>query len=468
MECDICHRGHDPVRQPFLCAVDARNQLYQGRLKSVQLLMENEELRNQIRGAIDSPSDTTSLASSVAQSKRVTVEGETSRILEAANKLRDEIKAARDEIQARKATIARRRSDLATASEGLMGRRSKQQKELEKASQRLNYRWSQSAEDMSTTRAFLYAEAADLYGLRRLSKDNPEYELGRIPVVNLLDMNSDTIQALEPEYITTSLGHITHIVMLASYYFAIRLPAEITLPHRDYPYPTINTIISSYQGKIPTFPGSSLSASPSTTSLENGSKSIPRARPLYLHKPLPQLLRDDPTAYSFFLEGVSLLAYDVAWLCNSQSIVFSGQNVADDICQMGRNLYNLLVESQAAVAAGAAATRAAHDKSGAKDREPKPEASWLGRFSHGTTFYHLTSSEGNDLVKSFKLPSPVKVVDRLKKKLVGDAPAPDWEVLDDDAWKVEDAFGQPRADQGNGVEGKPKSVGSSKGWMKVK
>lgn len=189
MECDICRRGHDSARLPFLCAVDARNRLYEGRIKNVQLLMKNEALCNQIASQ---ESQTDALLKSV-RSGRSSAEDETTRILEAADKLRDEIQAARDEIQARKTTIARRRADLATMSEGIMERRAKQQKSVEKLTQRLNYRWSQSAEEMATTRAFLCSEAADLYGLRRLMTDSthgmPTYELGKVQVINLLDMN---------------------------------------------------------------------------------------------------------------------------------------------------------------------------------------------------------------------------------------------------------------------------------------
>src|SRR3569833_4227930 len=55
-----------------------------------------------------------------------------------------------------------------------------------------------------------------------------------------------TLVATPPEVISTCLAHITHILMLATHYLAIRLPAEVTLPHRVYPRSTFFCLASSY------------------------------------------------------------------------------------------------------------------------------------------------------------------------------------------------------------------------------
>jgi hypothetical protein len=243
--------------------------------------------------------------------------------------------------------------------------------------------------------------------------------------------------AASAEAITTSLAHVSHILFLASHYLAVRLPAEVTLPHRDYPYPTIFNVPNSYRhGEItPSGASTPTPSQPSTT----GAPYSPRPRPLYIHKTLPQLLKDDPAAYSLFLEGVSLLAYDIAWLCSSQGILISDKAPFEDICQMGKNLYSLLVEHPVsaknahppAAALGGAATNIG-------DQDEATTRNWVGRYSHGTTFYFLGGSDGSELVRAFKLPNPTKLADKLRKKLIGDAPVPDWEVLDDDAWKEED------------------------------
>ena len=257
--------------------------------------------------------------------------------------------------------------------------------------------------------------------------------------------------------------------MLASHYLAIRLPAEITTPHRDYPYPTILHLSTSYRHRKLPFPGTSGTTTPVSSGPDPNSRHIPRPRPLYIHKPLPQLLKDDPATYSFFLEGVTLLAYNIAWLCSSQGIVIGDKNAFDDICQIGRNLYSLLIQPP-----GTAATKLPNNSSGSDDASPSP--TWMGRYSHGTMYYFLGGAEGTELVKAFKLPGPMKLADKLKKKLVGDAPAPDWEVLEDDAWKIDDIPTEdliespkttPEKAKAKPSSSKDKSRGSN-GWTKVR
>lgn len=474
MECDICHHPHDAQRRPFLCAVDARNRIYEGRMKHLQLMLENESLKAQIDELLDDAAKPNKHTLDEIIAHRDAAEQKTDQILAAADRLRDDIKAARDEIQARKVAIARRRSDLASVSAGIVERRAKQLREVEKSINMLKFRWSQSAEDMASTRGFLCNEAVRLYGLKRVTKKGGtgryEYHLGKIPIVDLTSMDS-----LSPEAISTSLAHIAHIVMLVSHYLSIRLPAEIVLPHRDYPRPTMFTVPNSYRHGDVSFPGALLAPTPLSESPFANSH-VPRPRPLFVDKPLPQLSKEDPAAYSLFLEGTTLLAYDVAWLCCSQGVSVGDKTSFEDICNMGRNLYNLLMNNQIQSGAinflmGAPAVDA---NIGGQNADSKQ--SWIGRYAHGTTYYSLSGDEGTELTKSFRLPSPLKLADKLKKKLLGDAPAPDWEVLGDDEWKDANM-------SGNGVFD-PKAVGSknggtpdardsprtssSNGWMKVK
>lgn len=256
---------------------------------------------------------------------------------------------------------------------------------------------------------------------------------------------------MDPAAISTSLAHITHLLMLVSHYFAVRLPAQITLPHRDYPRPTIFNLASSYQPGTPSFantPGVS-----SSQTVREGS--APRARPLFIDKPLSQILKEDPTTYSFFLEGVTLLAYDIAWLCCSQGVSVADLANFDEVCQLGRNLYNLLITQQTPARVAAVA--------GAANNADAP--SWRGRYSHGSTYYSLVSAEGTELVRSFRIPGPMKLADKLRRKLMGDAP--DWEVLEDDAWKVEEGDIGSNDQPTVAKEGTAKRK-ESQGWMKVK
>lgn len=269
---------------------------------------------------------------------------------------------------------------------------------------------------------------------------------------------------------------MAHILILVCHYLSVRLPAEITLPHRDYPRPTIFNLNSSHQNFHASFPSPSGFSSSARHQRPAGSQRVPRPRPLFIEKPLTQLAKEDPATYSYFLEGVTLLAYDIAWLCCSQGVPIGDTSSFEDICSMGRNLYNFLVSAQAhdfhtfqVEVPGWAANGEERD-----DLRPEIQGNWLGRYSHGGAFYYLGSTEGMELVRSFKLPGPIKLADKLRKKLIGDAPTPDWELLDDEAWKVEDTSTRSAVgDEGVGVNGqvteaKSTTRSGSNGWTKLK
>lgn len=502
MECDICHRGHDAQRLPFLCAVDARNQIYEGRMKNLQLFLGNERLQSDINDLATDTARPGLDAVDQALAQQRLAEDRTGQILATADRLREEIQAARDEAKARKAALARRRSDLATAADGLQERRARLQHELDKSTQMARFRWSQTAEDMTRTRSFLCTEAIRVYGLKRTRKGATgryEYHIGKIPVVDLTSMDCTwlsfptllprvtTLQsltpsppALTPEVISTSLAHVAHILMLVSHYLAVRLPAEITLPHRDYPRPTIFNLSSSYQhGPIP-FPSGPASTTSSSQPRDSDAHHVPRPRPLFVDKPLPQLSKEDPPTYSFFLEGVTLLAYDIAWLCSCQGVSIGDKGSFEDMCHMGRNLYTFLLGAQLQAYENLAVKTVAGKGGNAEGEGTDSQANWIGRYSHGTMYYFLGGVEGTDFVRTFKLPSPMKLADRLKKKLLGDAPAADWEVLDDDAWKVDEGLNEDvavpgvsgvvsgAAHQAKDLEGKASPRTGSNGWTKVK
>lgn len=231
---------------------------------------------------------------------------------------------------------------------------------------------------------------------------------------------------LSPELITTSLAHISHVLMLASHYLAIRLPAEITMPHRDYPRPTIFTPASSYQ------------LAPQGCSSEVGH----RSRPLFVDRPLPVLAKEDPLMYSFFLEGVTLLAYDVAWACLSQNVPIGDRSSFEDVCNMGRNLYNLLIGQQLHSSQAAklypslsAAPGTPSDGGDLDQAKPATTTPMMGRYSHGTSHTFLGGATGTEFVRSFRLPAPIKLADRLKRKLASEPGVPEWEVVENGDWE---------------------------------
>ncbi len=452
MNCDICGRQHHAQKLPFLCAVDARNQLYEKRLAYANALLENERSERQIDEFSEQPTGKISLDKWKSEQQRAV--DETNDIIAQADRLRADIEAARKEIVDRKAGLARRRADLASvsASSGAATRRARQLEEAERSIAMSKFKWNRSADSMAATRGFLCMEAARLYGLRRVKKGSTvHYEIGGLDIIDLHAMNSEPAVlchtlcavlmvsiATPPEVISTCFAHITHILVLACHYLAIRLPAEITLPHREYPRPTIFSLASSYTHGEVSFPGTALLTQPTTASSKGREmqQAPPRPRPLFLDKDLPSLAKEDPQAHKMFLEGVILLAYDIAWACCTQGVSIGDRTSAEDVTNIGRNLYNLLIGNQLlSNPAGRIFPAAnAHEGDLGVGELAKLATTLMGRHAHGTAHTFLN----DEFTRSFKLPNPKTLTDRLKSKLSNGGPVADWEVLDDDAWVADD------------------------------
>lgn len=373
----------------------------------------------------------------------------------AADKLRDEVATARKEIERRKANIARKKSDLAAASRGTAARRDREIEETKAATRMTKYSWDREYGAMTQYRAALCMEVAKLYRLSRVKRGNPvrfEYKIGGIDIIDLHNMNN-----AQPELISASLAHITHLLWLTSHYLAIRLPAEITLPHNDYPRPTIFSLQSSYHHGDVAFPGASLlPPDPRDRQFAH----VPHPRPLFIDKPLSTLAKEDPALHNSFLEATCLLAYDIVWLCRTQGVpVGDNSNSLEDFACMGRNLYTLLMNSSVQRNPQQIIDAAAQPSNPGGNN---PAVLHMGLYSHGTAHTFLGSAAGNDLTRSFKMPSNIaKLVDRLKAKLLRENPAaaaPEWELLEDDAWTPDDAL-----DDGVLVGGTPGRGGGSAG-----
>lgn len=158
--------------------------------------MENETLQKDINDLLaqdkadDGPGRSVVLES-LSASQRL-AEDRTEQIIAQAEKLKGEIAAARKEIADRKAALIRRKSDLASASSGIAARRTRQLEETERSISVAKYKWTRSADQMSSTRSFLCMEAAKLYGLRRIKKGSSaryEYKIGGVDIVDLSSMN---------------------------------------------------------------------------------------------------------------------------------------------------------------------------------------------------------------------------------------------------------------------------------------
>jgi hypothetical protein len=210
MQCDICFRTGGS-KLPFLCAVDARNQLYPSRLKSAQILLENESLQQEIGALVSKAAEdgqnaksgtaTAGIAVSTASNERDRAVDRTQQIIASADELRAKIKNARAEVARKKASIARRKSELASASNGTPARRARQSDEVEKTIRMIKYKWNTVHATFITARQYLCGEAGKLYGLERtLGAGQEEYQIGKVGIVDLRALNSKfTLQSVQTE-----------------------------------------------------------------------------------------------------------------------------------------------------------------------------------------------------------------------------------------------------------------------------
>lgn len=208
-----------------------------------------------------------------------------------------------------------------------------------------------------------------------------------------------------------------------------------------------------------------------------------RPRPLFIDKPLSVLAKEDPSAYSSFLEGVTLLAYNIAWVCKSQGIAVGTNSTYEEICSIGVNFFNLLVGTSPRTGPSGQGTPPQVILAKGSDAETKVEDNQrliMGRFSHGTSHTFLGSAEGQDFIRSWKLLSPIKLGDRLKSQLVGELTGAEWELLDQKAWEIEegDNEGAALVAPKESLSDIPNKIGEnsadeqrkpgSNGWTKVK
>lgn len=171
-----------------------------------------------------------------------------------------------------------------------------------------------------------------------------------------------------------------------------------------------------------------------------------RPRPLYTDRTLPKLVKEDPVSYALFLEGACLLAWNISWLCRTQGINV-GSDSWESVCDIGKNMWHLLVAPSAQASTVVRVHSGPDVQSKLKPSRDSPRTSiqrtksfpMLGHFSHGTSHSFLGAVDGTEFMRTWKLPTPLKIYDRLKSVLLGEMASAEWELLEkewDDA--VED------------------------------
>jgi hypothetical protein len=147
---------------------------------------------------------------------------------------------------------------------------------------------------------------------------------------------------------------------------------------------------------------------------------------------LAKLLKEDSSAFSLFIEGVTLLAWDIAWLCKVQGM--SGFNSEVDLCPLGRNLWNLFfAEPKSASTSRVSTTPDESKRTSPTPPSAPPESNppmLFGQLSHSTTIGFFGAWEGREMMRSWKLQNPTKAVDKRKDYLKAEIQRAEWEFLD--------------------------------------
>lgn len=186
-----------------------------------------------------------------------------------------------------------------------------------------------------------------------------------------------------------------------------------------------------------------------------------RPRPLHLTRKLSVLAKEEAVAYGIFVEAVTLLAWDIAWVCQTQGLPI-GTTSWEDVCAMGKNLWQLLVADPVislsgpnpAPISGLAPARDLLSRPVPLRQQSTREKSTvtpvqLGHYSHGTAHSYLAAAEANEYMRGWRLQSPAKVIDKVKAMLLSERTGAEWEILEGNEWE-EESVSEPTGRDGNG------------------
>ncbi|KIX01811.1 uncharacterized protein Z518_09538 [Rhinocladiella mackenziei CBS 650.93] len=454
MDCSIC-KQHPAADGGMHCITCARNMLYGVRNQLAHILLQKEELRRKVEAIVRPELDTskpideeTTKLREAWQHQQSNNDGQ--RLQEEKEEMERQIQEIQKDTEEKQAQakavrerLAEKRANLEIAKHALATKGRKKLQDLEDACVKQEAQNDALHNKTVEAKATLCREAATLLRLRhskRKAKDGTikdRYSLGGLVLPDLKEINNMRCTEL-----SAVLGHATRLVYLCAFYIGIRLPAEITLPRRDYPLPTINTPLTSYFDQRIPFPGtgSSLSAPSSPTASRMDLSSFPRPRPLFIgtddhNESVVQLAKKEPLAFNFFLEGISLLAWDIAWLSRTQGFV-AGTETWEDICDIGRNLYQMILAPQQSAATFRVLTQREIQNRQRPSPENPPVPGRLGSTSHTSahTFLGRANDSADNPSRSWRLNKYTMVADPLKKHLLVEMNNAEWELLDEQEW----------------------------------
>ncbi|KAF2278204.1 uncharacterized protein EI97DRAFT_248059 [Westerdykella ornata] len=454
MECDICGKTATSTT-PILCITCARCAIEVPRIALASALIDRGKTGRVVQAVVEGSEDKATQYVSLADSKggllvdrsECTKNADIQRmraetaeheeriqlIGQQAEKLRENMEATRKLLEERRREIAQRKSDISSATYGIEARRANEVDKVQHSIKRLEYNLDKVHKQTMEVRRERCASLARLAGLKmgkRKMKDGTVKEVytigpgSRLRIYDLRDLHDASSDSL-----SASLGLVAQLVVRAASYLGVRLPAEITLPHTDYPLATIFRPASSYLGQKIPFPGGGQSTanSPEGSRTLDAHANLPKPRSLSIDRPLTHLSAQDTPAYLLFIEGISLLAYDVAYLCRTQGLN-DEFNTWEDVSPIGRNLYRLLIDQGNGFGNILDIPRTASKNPIARNTVR------FGEISHATAHSFLNSAEYVQYLAGWKL-SPTKIADGLRAYLLAEQQASEWDVLSQKEWE---------------------------------
>nr|POE49556.1 hypothetical protein CFP56_50473 [Quercus suber] len=519
--CDICSRTFTVKKKP-LCPSCAQALLYGRRHAQARTLCEREEAHvhaeavvrpgnDGILAALPPDADLEAITTGIQRLGHENHRVQTSSLENSIESASDRAKELREEIETHKKHIAmrhevhrQRRLDLTVEWQRLAETRAKTIEAVHMDARRAEKKLQKVHIRTAHARATLCREVAILSGLRKwkIEEGTPEYTLSGSKIFDLKHLNgspvhnmSETIGLGKPsadpkqhEIINASLGNICHLLVQCCHYLHIRLPAEIVLPHNNCPSAMILPERASYKSRdlsdmtVHLQRSSTLAAS---TSIDRSN--VSRPRPLTIDRSLSQLSKDDFKSFNMFIEGVALLAWNVAWLCRTQGV----EPVSDfnDISVIGRNLYNLFLPGDMAVRPSLERNISSATNLSRAKNTSEGSPLHLGAFSHGSVRNSLSGPDIAQLLRNWKYASPTRLADRLKSYLLNDLSHREWDEIDENEWKddlddehavvvggsrrtsdkLSPANSLMTIDTKNGVDNGHRRVSKTKeGWMRVR
>lgn len=447
MDCDICARsGPELTNIGLYCTSCARAALYTPRLEHGRVLLEKAALNSKF-DTITNESGTADGNRSLAKAWRTEISRTRASDLNcdlqqkqvSITSVNDDISNLRNEITRRKAELESRRAALKTVKGSLAGQDRGQIDRIGEVTAKGLKNFNAIHDASVETRAYLCREAATLLRLRqRKTRRNDQIrEHYLIAGWQIPDLRS--ITNYKCTELTAMLATFSHLLCLVAFYLGVRLPAEITLPRRDYPLATINTPSTSYASTKVEFPGSGSFFAMTEVSKKNEAKGVSRPRPLFIgsddkNELISHVAKRDPSAFKFFIEAISLLAWNVAWLSHSQGFT-TGTDTWAESCNIGHNLWHLIFAPQQSPAQlRTASTRDGRQRQTPRTSTPPADASAarLGAYSHSSAHSFLGWSTRAAHARALQISKYTMIADPLRKQLENEIKNAEWEFLGED------------------------------------